>query len=1242
MFKGIVDRLNGGKGGREKDESGAELARSLQSLAAVDPALPGRCARFVLDGTDPGLLVELGGSTDPRLCDYLGDPGSTPMHFHGRLDEDTAIGEAVPGWTVEKAIASRRRLHLQPTGLSGEQYVRLGGLLAAVQTGPIPMRTSPLVPDWLAALLGDVFDTTLDMDDRPGTNGNTPPPRWTVAFVQSLLTAAGLEEGPEFLLAAMFDRRPVGWYHGEFALHRLRTIPGLVELATAQAAVLAAQVPSYSIAGRREVLQFIERVPGTAAPLATVLAVLSTDVAKTVRTDALRIVGTMPAELLDAVLAPVVHRAPVSRLKELIDALLRHPDGAQLLRKALAEDDSGPRGALLRAGVERSELMRTPDAVIPRSPFAPLTDSPLRADHLDHARAAIDDQIRRCRESITELRSEDPPAWPGQLKLEKEKLADLRGLTTPDLQEIAEHLAGNRAPGRFSIGSALRHLATEGLLPPLTLMQAIRLSVGELGHVQWYRLGSRPDLDVDLRSLAEAAARAGDQDPVDGLARYLCSTYSNRLDDFSPGHLWPFFDENPRYLSEGLGLTPPRADSWRDFPTDAALDILGMFPAVPPRYLPPVVELALGEAKTHRRAAQQLLERRGVAVDLALHGLADGRTEIRTSAAAWLARIGDPAAVTALRSALATESRETARAAYLTALEGLGDDISGDLAPVTLLAEATSGLKGKRPAALAWFPFDHLPRCRWAVGEEVPPTVITWWVILANKLKDPAGTGLLHRYVGLLDTDSAAVLGEFVLHAWITQDVRRPSDAESRAYAAVEGPRNWQLYQHWAASTPQYAHYVEQAALPVEAHVQQAWREHQGIYLGSAIANKGVLALATRAPGAVLARIIGTYMKDHYTRRFQVEALISCAAMSDERSPMQLLLSVARRHRTASVQAKAAELVEVIAQRHGWSPDQLADRTVPTAGFDEHRLLELTYGEREFVGRISPAFALELTGPHGAVIKSLPAARMEEDPEIVKAAKSQLSASRKELKQILELQTGRLYEAMCAQRSWPAAEWTEYLLGHPLVSLLAGRLVWVRSTSPDGSSPEVLFRPTPEGSLIDAQDDEVAIDEGATITLAHAALTTHDQIDVWQQHLADYRVTPLFPQFDGSLPPVGTQPISDRLGWFTDTFTIRGGATKRGYQRGAPEDGGWFTEYHKDFTGLGIRVVLGFTGSTLPEENIPAAITRLTFRSLDRRARGDLAPDKVPAVLLAEAYADYLAVAGSGTFDPAWEKKTGW
>ncbi len=87
------------------------------------------------------------------------------------------------------------------------------------------------------------------------------------------------------------------------------------------------------------------------------------------------------------------------------------------------------------------------------------------------------------------------------------------------------------------------------------------------------------------------------------------------------------------------------------------------------------------------------------------------------------------------------------------------------------------------------------------------------------------------------------------------------------------------------------------------------------------------------------------------------------------------IVSLSRRYRTASVQEKARGLVAQIAERNGWSADELADRTIPTAGMDETGILALEYGDRTFTAKLDAQQKLVLFNPEGKEIKALPAAQ---------------------------------------------------------------------------------------------------------------------------------------------------------------------------------------------------------------------------------------------------------------------------
>lgn len=466
---------------------------------------------------------------------------------------------------------------------------------------------------------------------------------------------------------------------------------------------------------------------------------------------------------------------------------------------------------------------------------------------------------------------------------------------------------------------------------------------------------------------------------------------------------------------------------------------------------------------------------------------------------------------------------------------------------------------------------------------------------------------------------------------------------DSREHADKVGRQEHDRAQAWLRRCRQSAAQArflkeaeEEAAVPLEARIAAAFARHQREYLGSAVASKGLLAFSVRMDGGELAAFVRAFMRDNPGRRAQFDALIHCLYAHSSNETLHVLLSIARRHKMRGIQATAGDLARAVAEERGWSDDELADRTVPTAGFDDDGLLHLSYGIRELTGRLTPELKIALSDADGKTYASLPAARVGEDEELVKAAKKQLTAARKEAKAVLTLQKGRLYEAMCAGRTWKGARWRESLAAHPLMRQLCTRLIWAVIRADNVAS--TTFRLTEDGALIGVDDSTIDLPDDADVALAHGTMLSQSQCSAWREHLADYEVTPLFDQLTATAPEIepGQKAFTDLEGHLTDTFAFRATATKRGYERGAPVDGSWFDDYVKEFTSAGLSVTIRFTGSNLPEDKITCATRDLTFRSGYRT----LSLSSVPPVLLAECYADYAALAALGAFDPNWENKT--
>ncbi|MDR1449597.1 MAG: DUF4132 domain-containing protein [Propionibacteriaceae bacterium] len=1182
-----------------------ELREALAPLQAGPSGLYEQAVEFVYSGAGAEILYALEQAKDPEVGALLIEPGRLKSWYswHNSSDKAKAALQAA-GVKPEDVRPARGRFY--GSSATPAQFIRFGKLLAAVAVDV--NRTVAGVPRWLTALLNDVTGTF----DREGVAKEAAVakrlPAWRAEFALALAAEDGVPEPQAVGLLALCQRADEIWGDQRLEPHQL---PGMDDLLAAEGSRLTPELAGRLNADARAFLmERAEAAPEVLRTLAGLVAVFGVDSAKGVRTVALRALAKLSDQTRAEVLPAVLRKAPAARAGALVEWLGRDEAGAALLADAVAA------GAKLGALVDQATARREAVAVTVEAAEPPIITPPFEplSDQLD-GEAVIAELTRGLQAQIARLEGTEG-TW------SKKRLAQSRSVTRADLEELVRAAAGQTT--HVKLLKSFSSMWAVNTAPSLNLIHALRLR--DLEHGAWHigMVRARADADTDLRVIADALARAGvTADPAQCLDNPV-----------SPQAAWPWFVDHVDVLEGWL------ADSNEQ--VTKALSVLACFPHLPQSVLPKVAAVALGDSRTNRPLAQAALSGHPAAPALAAQGLGNSKGEIRAAAADWLARQGDPAAVPALRTALAKEKRELPRAALLTALEALGDDISGDLAPAVLLAEAVKGLKAARPASLAWFSTETIPAARWADGAPVDPRVLAWWFVLAVKLKEPDGSGLIDRYLSRLVPDDAAEIGRHALRSWIAQDTRHPAESESRAEAASVGLKRWQQNQDWLrrARADQRDMEIlriveEQAARTVEELTVEAYKVHQAAYLGSATPDKGLLALTTRLPGIELANATQGYIRGHGRRRAQVDYLVSALYANGQPAAVQLLLSISRRFKQATIQAKALDYVGRIADARGWTPDELADRTIPSAGFSEDRLLHLDFGPREFLGRVGPKAAIVLTAADGKPIKTLPAPRADDDEELAAEAKKQLTASRKELKAVLALQTARLYEAMCLQRSWAAADWQEFLASHPLMSQLITRLVWLENPG----CGQRAFRPVEDGELIGADDEPIELAADARVGLAHAVLSTAADKAAWRSHLTDYKVEPLFDQFTAAVPAfaAGAVEAGDLRGHLTDTFSFRGLAAKRGYSRGGAEDGGWFSEYVKPFAAADLTAVLSFTGSYLPEENIACATETLYFT---RRNRPVPLAD-VPGVLLAEAYADYAALAALGPYDPDYAQKTG-
>ncbi|HWB58958.1 MAG TPA: DUF4132 domain-containing protein [Chthoniobacteraceae bacterium] len=863
----------------------------------------------------------------------------------------------------------------------------------------------------------------------------------------------------------------------------------------------------------------------------------------------------------------------------------------------------------------------------------------------------------------------------GWERIKNEKWArSHRPFTAPPVRKIMDFLEGRdrSLPQKAVIdlphwaGAEARKILNDAIAcPGCTLLHAVRWCIllmgGEDRHHYWLNRAQpilsqftrQQKITIDLRELAAIFTVTGLPADLIGISCLSQNRYSrNPMFKLPPEKIWPYFAERMEVLEKVMGMKLQdregddnwlTSDYWIKERRLRALGVLAAFPTPPAQFLPLLWELALGTAKQEREPAQDALATLPGKEAKIIASLANGQQDVRANAAAWIERLKITSAIPALEAALKKEKSEVVKGALFDALEALDVPLDPYLNREKLADEAAKGLSKGIPKELEWFPFAQLPAVHWQdTGKAVPPDVIKWFLVQACKLKEPAPTPLLRRYAQFFKKTESAALGKFILQSWITQDTLPAFTHDEAAAKADAGTKQMLAY---IQGHPQYANFYKEWS--EQKHYKGLLNNYLNTCKGSATDSKGILAVACACAGGDVTPIVQRYLKQWYgLRHSQGKALVQMLSAVDHPSAIQLLLSVGNRFRTKGIQEEAARACEALAERKGWSLDELADRTIPTAGFDEKGILELPYGTRTFTAQLGPDFEIVLRNPEDKEISALPEPNKADDEAVAKESKQRLSAARKELKGILKLQLERLYEAMCTQRTWAFQDWDTYLNRHTIVGSYVQRLVW---GVVENGAIKRLFRPLPDGSLTDEQDNAVTLPAEAVIRMAHDALLTPEQRAAWTAHLSDYGITPLFaqfgrPKFELTAERKEQLEIKDFHGYLIEAFKLRGRMTKQGYARGQALDGGWWCTYHKRFLGLGIEAVIEFSGSPMPEENRTVALISLAFSRLGEEGRAEnenIPLGELPIVLLTECWNDLRAAAAEGSgFDAEWEKKT--
>ncbi|MFD0566808.1 DUF4132 domain-containing protein [Kitasatospora saccharophila] len=573
-----------------------------------------------------------------------------------------------------------------------------------------------------------------------------------------------------------------------------------------------------------------------------------------------------------------------------------------------------------------------------------------------------------------------------------------------------------------------------------------------------------------------------------------------------------------RLLTQGPAevLAPFVAD-WRPADLWRGAEYL---PAVVAEYGPAALPMALHVARAQpANLAPLLLPFLEVR---AARQLADGLVRLKSvqpTARSWFARHGTAGALLLVPDAVGPTGR--ARAGAEQALRLVAADVGGAelLAAVTArygdpAAEAVAEVLAADPLEIA------LPARMPVLPSWARPAVLPQLLLRAP-----------------VEGSEAALPAEAAGHVLTMLALSKPGEPYPGLAVVAEACRadglaafGWALFEQW-----------QQAGLPAK----ESWALHALGVLGDDTTVRLLTPVVREWPGQ------GAHQR-------AVEGLDVLAAIGTDAALLHLH-GIAQRVKFKALKARAQEKIAEVAEGLGLTAEQLGDRLVPDLGLGPDGSTVIDYGSRTFTVGFDEQLRPYVKDADGKRRKDLPVPGVKDDPELAPAERKRFAALKKDARTLAADQIRRLEAAMVTERTWSTEEFTTLFVEHPLVWHLARRLVW----TVDGTA----FRVAEDRTFADVHDEPFELPADATVRLAHPLLLGEEQVAVWSELFADYEVLQPFPQLGRPVHRfTPEEAAANRLHRFEGRTVPVGrllGLTKRGWERGAPQDAGvecWFSK----------------------------------------------------------------------------------
>lgn len=314
---------------------------------------------------------------------------------------------------------------------------------------------------------------------------------------------------------------------------------------------------------------------------------------------------------------------------------------------------------------------------------------------------------------------------------------------------------------------------------------------------------------------------------------------------------------------------------------------------------------------------------------------------------------------------------------------------------------------------------------------------------------------------------------------------------------------------------------------------------------------------------------------------------LNCLRAIGTDTALMQLNGIAQKLKFQGLKKQAASFMEDIARSRGLSREELEDRIVPDCDLDENGKRVFDFGVRKFEFALGPDMKPMIRGEDGKLKTDLPKPNSKDDPETSEAAIVEWKRLKKQIREVVNIQSLRLEEAMISGRSWSPKDFELMLVRHPLMSHLVRTLIW--GTFDEKWKLVDIFRVSDEKDYADANDDLFTIPEkkNVRIRVVHTLNLDEKQKQDWSRISLDYELIPPFPQLGRDVHFINpkkkneTNLNEEAIGKISGS-SLNTALEKSGWQKAIPGDGGCYYEHSKPFYGANVTAICQYDPGLFP------------------------------------------------------------